>query len=77
MQAITEKTLVPMGLLFSVLGIFFGGVWWAASLHSRVVSAEERVTGLEMSNKDVVKELKTVNETLIRISVTLDNTKSK
>jgi hypothetical protein len=71
MQKITEDTLLPLGLLAAILSFALGATWWASSLYSRVAQAEVQIGSLEKANTDMLKELKTVNETLIEIRVLL------
>lgn len=71
MQAITEKTVMPISLMASILGFALGATWWAASLHSRVSQAETSVGDVKLSQKELVQELKTVNETLVEIKILL------
>ena len=75
MQTITEKTLIPLSLIVGIIGTVIGGVWWLSALYSRVSYAEENINRLQDSNKEIVKQLQSVNETLIQIKVTLDNSK--
>jgi hypothetical protein len=71
MEKISEDTLIPIGLLGIILGALLGGTWWMSALYSRVAQAEIKVGSLEKANSDMLKELKTVNETLIEIRVLL------
>ena len=71
MKAITENTYIPIGLIASILSFIIGSTWWAASLHSRVAQAEDAVTDVKASQKELVHELKTVNETLSEIRILL------
>lgn len=48
-----------------------------SSLYSRVAYAEDSIASLQESNKEVVKQLQSVNETLIQIRTTLDNSKQR
>lgn len=72
---ISENTLIPIGFAFVVISALLGGTWWMSALYSRVATTEKQISSLEQANQDMLKELREVNNTLIKISVTLDKKK--
>lgn len=77
MQAITEKTLIPLGIIASLLAAAVGATTWMTALYSRVSVAEQRIQDVEATNKETIKELKLVNETLVEIKTILDKRGSR
>jgi hypothetical protein len=71
MQSISEKTHVPISLIAGFLSFVIGATYWAASLHSRVAQAEEAVSEVKITQKELVHEIRTVNQTLNDIRVLL------
>lgn len=66
-MSLTEEKIVNLsiGLLFSCVCLVAGGSWWASALYSRVASAEVTIVDLQQNNKDIVHELKQINENLL------------
>lgn len=75
MSKISENTLVPISAIAVVLATATGGAWWMSALYSRVARAEENVMILQGSQKEIVDQLKTVNENLIEIKTVLKGVK--
>lgn len=75
-QTITaEKTLLPLGLALSLMGFIVGGTWWLSAMYSRVAVAETNIGSLESANKEILREMKSVNETLVEIKIVLKSQK--
>jgi peptidoglycan hydrolase CwlO-like protein len=68
---IDEKTLMPLGVILSILATLVGAVWWASAVYARVAQAENSIQSLQINNSDIAKELKQMNNVLIEISTQL------
>ncbi len=72
---ISEQTLVPLGFAAVVITALLGGTWWMSALYARVATTEKQISSLEQANREMLTELREVNNTLIRIRVTLEDKK--
>lgn len=71
LSKISEATLIPVSLLAIILSISVGGAWWMSALYARVVRAEDNVSDLQASQKEVIEELKVINTNLVEIKIVL------
>lgn len=71
MDKITEKTLLPLGLIVTLATSVIGSTWWMSALYSRVARAEDSINDLVSSRKEMVNELRAMNFTLIEIRTEL------
>jgi hypothetical protein len=69
------KTWVPLGRVVSVVTFAVGAAAWATAVYSaietRVTQAEKEIVVQESNQRDLLKEVKIVNETLVEIRTVL------
>ena len=69
------KTWVPLGKVVSIVMFAGGATAWATAVYSaietRVTQAEKEIVVQESNQRDLLKEVKIVNETLIEIKTVL------
>ena len=71
LNKISEATVIPVSILAVMLSLAAGGAWWMSALYARVAQAEDNVSDLQDSQKEIVEELKYVNHNLIEIKTVL------
>ncbi len=72
-KIISEATPVRIGLVILFLGAFGSGVWWAASINSKldsIITSQQSTTGTitELKTSDAAKE-KEINELVLRVTM--------
>jgi hypothetical protein len=70
---ITENTSIQLSLIGSIAVTVVGGVWWLSSMYYRVAQAENNISTLQVSQKEVVNQLQLMNGTLIEIKTEIKN----
>ncbi len=71
MDAITEKTKIPLFTLFSIGPVVIGFIVWISMLYSNVSANTQDIQDLKQEKKDMVHELKEINKSLVEIKTTL------
>lgn len=71
MDAITNKTKIPLFTVISVGPILVGFIVWISMLYSNVSANTSDIQDLKGEKKDMVKELKEINKSLVEIKTTL------
>lgn len=72
MYKITEKTLVPIGLVI----ILFGGVAWLTTLYVKAENTAEAVEKIQIKQDGYEKNISGVKESLARIEERVNEIKS-
>lgn len=71
MDAITEKTKIPLFTVLSAGPIIVGFIVWISMLYSNVSANTADIQDLKNDKKDMVQELKDINKSLTEIKTTL------
>lgn len=71
MDAITDKTKIPLFTVLSAGPILVGFVVWISMLYSNVSANTQDIQDLKEDKKDMVRELKEINKSLTEIKTTL------
>lgn len=71
MDAITEKTKIPLFTVLSAGPIIVGFIVWISMLYSNVSANTSDIQDLKNDKKDMVQELKDINKSLTEIKTTL------
>lgn len=71
MATIDEKTKIPLFTVISAGPVLIGFIVWISMLYSNVSANTSDIQDLKVDKKDMVQELKKMNESLTRIETTL------
>ncbi len=71
MDAITEKTKIPLFTVLSAGPVLIGFIVWISMLYSNVSANTQDIEDLKSDKKEMVKELKEINKSLTEIKTTL------
>lgn len=71
MDAITEKTKVPLFAVLTSVPILVGFIVWISVLYSNVSANTQDIEDLKSDKKEMVRELKEINKSLTEIKTTL------
>lgn len=70
---LTEKTLIPIGMVLGLLSTLVGATMWATTLYNRTNTITDRVLSLEQYKEEHIKQLQQINITLAQILGRLDS----
>lgn len=71
MATINDKTNIPLFTVFSAGPIIVGFIVWISMLYSNVSANTQDIQALKVDRKEMVEELKKINESLTVIKTTL------
>lgn len=71
MDAITEKTKIPLFAALTSIPILVGFIVWISMLYSNVSANTKDIEDLKNEKKEMVGELKQINKSLTEIKTTL------
>jgi hypothetical protein len=71
MATINEKTNIPLFAVLSAGPIIVGFIVWISMLYSNVSANTQDIQSLKTEKKEMVEELKKINESLTVIKTTL------
>lgn len=71
MDAITEKTKIPLFAVLTSVPILVGFIVWISVLYSNVSANTQDIEDLKTDKKEMVQELKEINKSLTEIKTTL------
>lgn len=63
MKSIDEKTLIPLGLVISIIG----AILWLSSIYFETKSAADEIKSLKEENRELYRVFNTIDKRLSRI----------